>query len=58
MPEAIGRSRNALRSFAQLRFAQKIGDQEVVESLCGLAGDIGKYSVFRFRDFEDYADAF
>ena len=57
VPEAIGRARNALRAFAQLRFVQKIGNQTAVKSLCGLACDVGKYSVVRFRGFGDCADA-
>lgn len=36
MPEAIGRARNALRAFAQIRFVQKIGNQTAVKSFAGL----------------------
>jgi hypothetical protein len=52
VPEAIGRARNALRAFAQIRFVQKIGNQTAVKSFCGLACDVGKYSVVRCRGLE------
>lgn len=58
MPEAVSGARHALRAFAQIRFVQKIGNQGIVESLCGLARDIGKDSILRLRGFRDDADAF
>jgi hypothetical protein len=58
VPEAISGARNALRSFAQIRFVQKIGNQTAVKSFCGLACDVGKYSFVRFRDFGNRTDAF
>ena len=58
MPEAISGARNALRSFAQIRFVQKIGNQRIVESLCRLARDIIKDSILWLRCFGDGADAF
>src|ERR1700678_1286489 len=42
VPEAIGGARNALRSFAQICFSQKIGNQGTIKCLSRLAGDVGK----------------
>ena len=53
VPEAIGRARDALSSFAQIRFVQKIGNQGTIQRLCRLARDIGKYSVILFGGFGD-----
>src|SRR5271156_4804589 len=36
----------------------QIGNQRVVKSYCGLACDVGKDSVVRFRGFGDHADTF
>jgi hypothetical protein len=47
-----------LRAFAQIRLVQKIGNQGIVETFFGLARDVGKYPVARFRGFGDNADAF
>src|ERR1700679_2372185 len=58
VPEAIRRTRNALRAFAQIRLVQEVGNQTAIKSFCGLARDVGEDSVIRLRGFGDHPDAF
>jgi hypothetical protein len=58
MAEVIGRARHVLCALAQIRLVQKVGNQRVVESFCGLACNVRKYSVVRCRGFGDCANAF
>src|SRR5580700_7639127 len=57
VPEAIRRTRNTLRAFAQIRLVQKVRNQRAVKGFCRLARDVGKYSVVRFRGFGNNAYA-
>src|SRR6202789_192090 len=58
VPEAIRRTRNALRAFAQIRLVQEVANQTAIKSFCGLARDVGEDSVIRLRGFGDHPDAF